>query len=130
MIFLWYEGNQTIFYNLSKKVMVLKFKPKLNWKFMIKGSKTTKVMKGSKNRGGLTQVKAIYFLHIKKPEISIYYDSEETQSIEYCFWFWCTFWASHWHIKCNINWERIFKRLPNWAIYRKNCFFSGSSREV
>ena len=65
---------------------------------MIKGSKTIKVMKGSKNRGaggagggGLTQVKAIYFLHIKKPEISIYYDSEETQSIEYCFWFWCTF---------------------------------------
>ena len=40
-------------------------------------------MKGSKNRGGLTQVKAICFLDIKKQEISIYYDSKEIQAIEY-----------------------------------------------
>ena len=33
--------------------MVLKFKPKLNSKFMPKGRKTIKVMKESKHRGGL-----------------------------------------------------------------------------
>ena len=40
--------------------MVLKFKPKLNSKFTLKDSKT-KIMKGSKNRAGLTQVKAECF---------------------------------------------------------------------
>ena len=39
--------------------MVLKFKPKLDLKLMLRGSKTIKIMKGSKNRRGLTQVKAI-----------------------------------------------------------------------
>ena len=39
--------------------MVLKFKPKLYSKFMLKGSKAIKIIKGSKNRRGLTQVKAI-----------------------------------------------------------------------
>ena len=63
--------------------MVSKFKPKLNSKFILNGSKTIKIMKGSKNRGGLTQVKAICFLDIKKQEISIYYDSKEIQAIEY-----------------------------------------------
>ena len=53
--------------------MVLKFKPKLNLKIMLKGGKTIKTMKGSKNRMGLTQVKAI-FLHISKQEILICYD--------------------------------------------------------
>ena len=43
--------------------MAFKFKPKLNLKIMLKGSKTT--MKGGKTRRGLTQVKTI-FLHIKK----------------------------------------------------------------
>ena len=38
--------------------MVLKFKPKLNSKFMLKGSKAIKIMKRNKYRGGLTQVKA------------------------------------------------------------------------
>ena len=33
--------------------MVLKFKPKLNSKFMLKGRKAIKVMKESKHRGGL-----------------------------------------------------------------------------
>ena len=33
--------------------MVLKFKPKLNSKFMPKGRETMKVMKESKRRGGL-----------------------------------------------------------------------------
>ena len=39
--------------------MVLKFKQTLNLKFMLKGSKTIKIMKGSKNRRGLTQAKSI-----------------------------------------------------------------------
>ena len=43
--------------------MVLKFKPKLNLKFMLKGSKTIKTMKRSKNGGGLTQVKALFFAY-------------------------------------------------------------------
>ena len=47
--------------------MVLKFKPKLNLRIMLKGSKTIKIMK---NRRGSTQVKAI-FLHINKQEILI-----------------------------------------------------------
>ena len=34
------------------RLMVLKFKPKLNSKFMMKGSETTKIKKGSKNREG------------------------------------------------------------------------------
>ena len=47
------------FCNLSeKRLMVLKFKPKFDLKFMLQGNKTIKTMKGSKNRRGLTQVKA------------------------------------------------------------------------
>ena len=43
--------------------MALKFKLKLDLKFMLKRSKTIKIMKGSKNRSGLTQVKAVqYFI--------------------------------------------------------------------
>ena len=46
--------------------MLLKLKPKLDLKFMLKGSKTIKIMKRSKNRSRLTQVKAIQvFLCIK-----------------------------------------------------------------
>ena len=41
--------------------MLLKFKSKLNSKFMLKGSKIIKIMKRNKNRRGLTQVKAIFF---------------------------------------------------------------------
>ena len=41
--------------------MLLKFKPKLNSKFMLKRSKTVKIMNRSKNRGGITQVKVICF---------------------------------------------------------------------
>ena len=63
--------------------MVLKLKLKLNSKFILKGSKTIKITKGSKNIGGLTQVKAICFLHIKKQEISIYYGSKDIHAIEY-----------------------------------------------
>ena len=65
MIFLWWEGNQTKFCNLSeKRLTVLKFKLKLNLKFMLKESKTIKIIKGIKNRRGLrksyiTQGKAI-----------------------------------------------------------------------
>ena len=43
--------------------MVLKLTPILNLKIMLKGIKTIKIMKWSKNKWGLTQVKAI-FLHI------------------------------------------------------------------
>ena len=39
---------------------------------MRKGSKTTKIMKGSKNRRGLTQAKAVFF-RINKQEILIYF---------------------------------------------------------
>ena len=39
--------------------MVLKSKPELNIKFMLKGSKTIRTMKGIKSRRGLTQVKVI-----------------------------------------------------------------------
>ena len=39
--------------------MVLRFKPKLDLKFMLKGSKRVKIMKENKERRGLTQVKAI-----------------------------------------------------------------------
>ena len=63
--------------------MVLKFKPKLNLKIMLKGGKT-KTMKGSKNRMGLTQVKAI-FLHISKQEILICYDNKAIHSKKILF---------------------------------------------
>ena len=33
---------------------------------MLKGSKTIKIMKGSKNGGGLTQVKALYVFYAYK----------------------------------------------------------------
>ena len=59
--------------------MVLKFKPKLNLKFMLKGSKTVKLTKGSKNSRRLTQLKAmqVFFLHRNKQEILIYYGNKE-----------------------------------------------------
>ena len=64
--------------------MVLKFKLKLNLKIMLKGGKTIKTMKGSKNRMGLTQVKAI-FLHISKQEILICYDNKAIHSKKILF---------------------------------------------
>ena len=63
--------------------MVLKAKPKLNLKFMLKGSKT-KIMKGSKNKRGLTQVKAIFFEYKRTKEL-IYYDNKEILAKKYCF---------------------------------------------
>ena len=70
--------------------MVLKFKPKSNLKIIVKGSKTTKIIKGSKNRRGLTQVKDI-FLHRNKQKILIYYDNKKIHAKKYCFWLCCTF---------------------------------------
>ena len=70
--------------------MVLKFKPKSNLKIIVKGSKTTKIIKGSKNRRGLTQVKDM-FLHRNKQEILIYYDNKKIHAKKYCFWPCCTF---------------------------------------
>ena len=64
--------------------MVLKYKPKLNLKIMLKVGKTIKTMKGSKNRMGLTQVKAI-FLHISKQEILICYDNKAIHSKKILF---------------------------------------------
>ena len=46
-----------------KKLMLLKFKSNLNSKFMLKGSKTIKIMKKSKSRRGLTQIKVIFFAY-------------------------------------------------------------------
>ena len=43
----------------EKRLMVLKFKPIIDLKFKLKDSKTIKLMKGSKNRRRLTQVKPI-----------------------------------------------------------------------
>ena len=62
--------------------MVLKFKPKLNLKIILKGSKT--IMNESKNRRGLTQVKAIV-LHINKQDILIYYDNKEIHAKKILF---------------------------------------------
>ena len=51
--------------------MVFKLKSKLNSKFILKGSKTIKIMKMSKNRRGLTQVKVIIFAYKKARNIDI-----------------------------------------------------------
>ena len=40
----------------EKRLMVLKFKPKLDLKFTLKGSEIIKIMKGSKKRRGLIRV--------------------------------------------------------------------------
>ena len=94
---------------------------------MLKRSKTIKIMKGSKNRGRLTQVKVLLYVTCfciyRKQEISIYYDSKEIHAIEYCFWLWCTFWASYWHIKCKVSWERTFKRLHNSDLSKRLSFW-------
>ena len=50
--------------------MVLKLTPKLNLKIVLKGIKTIKIMKGSKKKWGLTQVKAIS-LHINTRNFDI-----------------------------------------------------------
>ena len=73
---------------------------------MLNGSKTR--MKESKNRRGLTQAKAVFCI-IKKQEILIHFENKEIHAKGYRFWLCCTFWASYWHIKCKINWERTFK---------------------
>ena len=70
--------------------MVLKFKAKVNLKIILKESKTTKIIKGSKNGRGLTQVKDM-FLHRNKQEILIYYDNKKIHAKKYCFWLCCTF---------------------------------------
>ena len=51
--------------------MALKFKSKLNLKLLLKGSKTIKVMKKSKNRRELTQVKAIFLAYKQTRNIDI-----------------------------------------------------------
>ena len=89
--------------------MVLKSKPKLSLKFILKRCKTYKIMKGSKNNKGINPSKSyIIKIYCKK-----YY-----------------FWPSYWHIKCKISWERTFKRLYNWDIYRIDSFLLRFSKEV
>ena len=56
----------------QKKLTVLKFKSKLNSKFMLKGSKAIKLMKNkTKNGRGLTQVKAVFFAYTQTRNIDI-----------------------------------------------------------
>ena len=43
--------------------MLLNIKPKLYLKFILKGSKTIKIMKGSNNKMGLTHIKAIFSVY-------------------------------------------------------------------
>ena len=69
--------------------MVLKLKPEINLKIMQKGSKILKIMKGSKNRRGLTQLKNM-FLHIKKQEILINYNTKEIHAKKILFLACCT----------------------------------------
>ena len=60
------------FGNLSeKKLILLKFKSKLNSKFMVKRSKTIKIMKRSKNGRGSTQLKAIFLAYKQTRNIDI-----------------------------------------------------------
>ena len=68
-------------------------------------------------------------MHIDKQEISICYDNKEIHAKKYCFWLCCTFWTSHWHIKCKINLERTFKRLRNWGIYWRLFLFGDPVRK-
>ena len=91
-----------------KKLTVLKFKSKLNSKFILKRGKTIKIMKRSKNRRGITQVKTLFFTY--KQKLSTYYGNKEIHAKKYCFCLGCTLWASYWHehIQCKINWERTF----------------------
>ena len=51
--------------------MALKFKPKLNSKFMLMTGKTIKIRKGSKNREGSTQIKAMFFTYKETKIIDI-----------------------------------------------------------
>ena len=44
------KPNETLQFKW-KRIMVLNFRPKLNLKFMLKGSKTIKIMKGVKAKG-------------------------------------------------------------------------------
>ena len=66
------------FCNLSeKRLTVLKFKLKLNLKFMLKESKTIKIMKGIKNRKRLRKSYISSFLHRNKQQMLVYYDNKE-----------------------------------------------------
>ena len=64
--------------------MVLKFKFKLNSRFILKTTKTIKIIKKSKNRRGLTQVKAI-FLKVVIRRLSSKYLAYSIKSQVACF---------------------------------------------
>ena len=86
-----------------KILMALKFKPKLNSKVILSGSETINLMKGSKNRRGLTQIKTIYFFVYKQSiNIDILWQQGKLRW-KYCFWLGYAFGASYWHINGKTN---------------------------
>ena len=120
-----------------KRLMLWKSKKKLNLRFIMKESKTIKIMKGSKNRRELTQVKTIYiyiffFAYKQTNKIDILWQrnnrhiiTKEIHAKKHCFWLCCTFWAS------KSNRETTFKCFHIWTIYQKDkFFFLGSSKDV
>ena len=52
------KPNEILQFNW-KKTYGIKIQTEIELKFMLKGSKIIKIVKGSKNRRGLTQIKAI-----------------------------------------------------------------------
>ena len=108
-------------------VNILKFKSKLNLKFMFKGSKTMKRMKRSKKRRELIQVKAIFFAYKYKYRYTMKTRKYTLKNIIYG----CVVCSEH---PIDImNPKRIRKQnlhLYHWAIYWKDCFFLGFSKEI
>ena len=97
--------------------MVLKIKPKLNSKFMLKGGNTIKTMKGSKKESK----RYMFCVYKRTRNINILWQQGNSYYI-ILFLALVYVWAPHGHIKCKVNWKRAFKRLPNWGIYWKECF--------
>ena len=110
-----------------KKLMLLKFKSNLTSKFMLKGSKAIKIMKKSKNRRRLTQVKVMFFAYKKTKNINIPWQQGNPRwkvlflAVLYVLSIMLTYWLQN-QLGENIYWS--------WAIYPKDCFFLGFSKEV
>ena len=67
-----------------KKPYGIKIQTEIKFKNHTKRGKITKIIKGSKTRRGLTQVKDM-LLQRNKQEILIYYDNKEIHAKKYCF---------------------------------------------
>ena len=110
-----------------KKLMLLKFKSNLTSKFMLKGSKAIKIMKKSKNRRRLTQVKVMFFAYKKTKNINIPWQQGNPRwkvlflGVLYVLSIMLTYWLQN-RLGENIYWS--------WAIYPKDCFLLGFSKEV